>query len=263
MVLMQAGGSAVEHANPQTPASKQAQFIEVREQAWRGCGELVLCRQQTVLYHLLAAYKHAHLIAHPINPSQLSAGKDAKWYGVNMPLNRVMPDAVHLCDGTILLVNGATQGTAVSCRLGLCSNAFWMGQEMWHQLEIAGHTYQATVQHLDSPHSRAGLGQRRPVFPGPRRLPLRLQHQVRQHRRQLPMCASGQGQPAWLSSGMPRACGAGLLSGCHAPACQVLTASSSSFFFHLVRADEPTIFDPVTGKFSAKGSLSMAMRGRG
>ena len=51
----------------------------------------------------------------PTTPApQLSAGKDAPWHGVQMPLNRVMPDAVHLCDGTILLVNGATQGVAVS-----------------------------------------------------------------------------------------------------------------------------------------------------
>lgn len=79
-------------------------------------GELALCLCGSRLHHTTCHQQDpTHLIAYPINnPSQLSAGKGAKWYGVNMPLNRVMPDAVHLCDGTILLINGATQGTAVS-----------------------------------------------------------------------------------------------------------------------------------------------------
>ena len=50
----------------------------------------------------------------PLSTLQLTAGKNAPWYGVKMPLGRVMGDAVHLCDGTILFVNGATQGVAVS-----------------------------------------------------------------------------------------------------------------------------------------------------
>ncbi|PRW56142.1 galactose oxidase [Chlorella sorokiniana] len=128
LVLMQAGGSAQEHANSQTPASKQAQFIE------------------------------------------LSAGKNAQWYGVNMPLGRVMSDAVHLCDGTILLVNGATQGVA------------------------------------------------------------------------------GWGSTATKFRGRDR----------YNYNCQTKCGNTGDNFQY-----EPTIFDPVTGKFSAKGSLSMAARGRG
>lgn len=55
-----------------------------------------------------------NLPALPPSPPQLTAGKSAKWYGVQMPLGRVMGDALHLCDGTILFVNGATKGVAVS-----------------------------------------------------------------------------------------------------------------------------------------------------
>lgn len=42
MVLMKAGGSVVEKANSQTPASNQAHFIEVRAAGPRGCGSLLI-----------------------------------------------------------------------------------------------------------------------------------------------------------------------------------------------------------------------------
>lgn len=47
------------------------------------------------------------------------------------------------------------------------------------------------------------------------------------------------------------------------PLCWSVGLSSLPTAHAHLRADEPTIYDPITGKFSAKGSLNMAARGRG
>lgn len=142
LVFMAAGGSAKEKANSGTPASNQAHMIEVRvtHSVCRGaCGAAALGWQVPAQLDDWAAPRpcslHAGAACAPASARppparlrnaspmphltlcavQLTAGKNAKWFPVGpMPQARVMGDGVHLCDGTILFVNGASQGTAVS-----------------------------------------------------------------------------------------------------------------------------------------------------
>lgn len=124
MLFFAAGGSSEDRAEYETPASDEAHIIDVSAVCLSFAVLLlvaVACWQMASSGAVAAQRRSLRHLPHPHPPRwrlclllQLSKKEAATWTPMGpMPTARVMGDGVILCDGTILLTNGAATGTAV------------------------------------------------------------------------------------------------------------------------------------------------------